>query len=160
MLKKRRGFSLIELLVSLSIIGIILSTAVPNFIDFINRAKSGSVTEDIYFDLQTARTLAISSGISTDFKMGSSIGVKNWSIAQNGEILKTMPVKTGDFMFISSIGWLSDFEITFSPEGFIKKSDGAVLGGVTLWACDRAIGEGKTYELNAIGKIKMTENTC
>lgn len=157
---KKNGFSLIELLISLGIIGIVLSAAVPSFIDFINRAKSEGITDTLHLDLQMARTTAISTGLTVEFQTGSSVGVNNWSVIKDGSEIKKQTIRSGEFSFFSSTNGYDNFKIAFSPDGFIKDSNGVTMTNITLSACNNEIKAGVEYQFNAVGKIKTKEITC
>ncbi|HPA45603.1 MAG TPA: prepilin-type N-terminal cleavage/methylation domain-containing protein [bacterium] len=60
----RRGFSLIEMMVVFSIIGILASIGTMSYTSFINRAKLGSATDITASNLRQARQLAIATRVS------------------------------------------------------------------------------------------------
>lgn len=59
MMNKNKGFSMIELLVVVAIVGIIASMAVPAFNNVLQRNRLKTVVQSLQDDLQHARTLAI-----------------------------------------------------------------------------------------------------
>lgn len=66
-LQRSRGFSLIELLVVIVIIGIILAIAVPSFNNMQRRARISGVTNEFAEEVRSARERAISTNISYQF---------------------------------------------------------------------------------------------
>lgn len=78
---KKNGFTLIELMIAIAILGIVISIAVPAFNEIIDRQKLKDGTEQIYSAIQSARTLAKSRSekIHIDVNTSSS----DWCIGIN-----------------------------------------------------------------------------
>ncbi|PAU66313.1 type II secretion system protein GspH [Pseudomonas sp. PIC25] len=62
--KTSSGFTLVELMVIVAILGIFASIAVPSFTDLVRRNRLQSASEEFYGLLQYARTEAVSRGRS------------------------------------------------------------------------------------------------
>lgn len=71
-----KGFTLVELMVALSVFGITLGVAVPSFKYLTDRYRIKGAAEALYYSLHTARTQAIKSNstITAAFQTGS-----NWT---------------------------------------------------------------------------------
>lgn len=78
---KFHGLSLLELLISLTIVGILVSVGGPAFMQYNDERKLKGAVEASYFLMQQARSVAISKGadVTVDFSEGSSwcIGVSD-----------------------------------------------------------------------------------
>jgi type IV fimbrial biogenesis protein FimT len=59
-----RGFTLIEVLVSLAILGILAALAAPSFSGSIKRQRVNSIKDDLIASMQTARSEAIRRGLN------------------------------------------------------------------------------------------------
>ena len=72
--KKSSGFSLIELLITLGILIITLTIALPGFREFFDRERLINATEEVYGMLQKARmeSMARSDDMYVRFESGSS----------------------------------------------------------------------------------------
>jgi len=58
-MKKQAGFTLIELLAVITVLGVMVSLAVPSFTNMIDRNNTLSVANDLLADIQLARSEAI-----------------------------------------------------------------------------------------------------
>lgn len=60
--RSQKGFTLIELMVTVTILSIVLSVAVPSFTSFFNMVKDNRVMSDLRTAMSVARSEAIKSG--------------------------------------------------------------------------------------------------
>ena len=62
-MKDRRGFTLIEIMTVIAIVGILAMIAVPNFQGWINHMRFTGFLREVYSEFQDARTRAKTTGI-------------------------------------------------------------------------------------------------
>lgn len=161
MFKEKKGFTVIELMISITVIGIIMSAAIPNFIDFINKIRSDSVIEEFTLDIQMAKSLAISSNKNITFESGESLNLKNWTITQKNKIIKKRSIKDGDFqIFIINGSTGLNQKIIFTPEGYIENDKGATSPVAYISICDKEQKSGKLLKINMLGKIDIGDTSC
>lgn len=76
MVKRAGGFSLIELMVVLLILGILMGIAVPNFSEWIAGQRVRDTAADFHTSLMRARNEAISRGLATSI---TPVTTTNWA---------------------------------------------------------------------------------
>lgn len=79
MVKRIDGFSLIELMVVIAILGILMSIAVPAFSEWIAGQRVRETAADIHTSLMRARNEAISRGSATSITPVTISGVTSWA---------------------------------------------------------------------------------
>ncbi|MDD5275586.1 MAG: GspH/FimT family pseudopilin [Methylovulum sp.] len=117
------GFTLVELLVTIAIIGITLGLAVPSFNTFISNTRMVSATNNLVDALNIARSKAISTHFNTVVapitagNWGSGLQVftdkNNNATADNGEVLLNYTPPSGNITIKSSFV----NNITYNPNG-------------------------------------------
>jgi type IV fimbrial biogenesis protein FimT len=102
--RNTRGFTLFDLMIAVSVAGVILSVGVPNFVGFMNNNRAVSDTNDLVTSLNLGRSEAIRRGStvtlcsSTD---GATCSTNNdWSTGwivrtSAGEVLRAWPQRSG-----------------------------------------------------------------
>jgi len=80
--KLHHGFTLLEFLVTMTVISIMVTIGIPSFLDMITKHYLKGATETIYADLQLARMEAIkrNKNISLSFHTN---GIENWCYAMH-----------------------------------------------------------------------------
>lgn len=81
MVKRAHGFSLLELMAVLAIVGILMSIAVPAFSEWIASQRVRDTAADIHTSLMRARNEAISRGLKTSITPVNGNWANGWFIA-------------------------------------------------------------------------------
>ena len=170
-MKTTRGFTLVELLITLTIIALVLSFGVPMFQDVIRDNRLVSQANAFMGDLNLARSTAVkyqrdaSICASTDYDSAtpSCTGGTNWAagwivwVDRNrdnsvdaGEIVKVRePFASGTSFSSTAAG-----QLTFDSRGFISAAE-------TLTLCDDRTGEtGRRITLTASGRPNISNFNC
>ena len=83
-MRKIRGFTLVELMVTVAVVGVLITLALPSFMDLIERKHLGGAVEAVYEQLEFARSQAVkrSKPMLVDFYINGdlSTGSTDWSI--------------------------------------------------------------------------------
>lgn len=129
------GFTLIEMMVTIAIAGVLLAIAVPNFRDFIINNSISAQANDFVSGLALARSEAIKRGTSVrvtaagaDFSSGWTIWVDangNTSI-DAGEALREHEALKSGFTLVGS-GFTNDAEIQYRSTGIINSTTSGVF---------------------------------
>ncbi len=165
-LNKRKGFTLLELLITITIVSILTAIAVPSFNTMISHNNIAAAQKEMRSSLQLARTMAISRG-STVYVVAATGGYSNgWAVTalpttSYADCDTDSPLADKQCLHVSSaIQGLSITEandtstITFSASG-------RVTTGVTRFIiCDQDLSSditGTIVELSSTAKVNTRE---
>lgn len=152
--RRQAGFTAAEILVVLTIVGIIVAIAVPSLSNMLQTQAVRSASYDLNADLTFARSEAISRGVSvsvigtatTDYKKG-------WSIEVAGpSTLRTQGSRDSKITFVANMG-----TITFDRTG-------RVTTGAAQWEI-KPTGTSQDYQKRCIkldpsGRPRTNEGVC
>jgi len=134
--KQTAGFTLTELMVTIAIVGIIASMAVPSFQDMIERNRLKEAAESLKSDLMFARTEAIKQ--STNLNVSIAINGSSWCYGIDEDNSSCNCSTAGDCA--------------------IKTVDGSQFQGVTLDADDDTVFDFRRGTATAIGSTLSTSH--
>ena len=158
------GFTVVELMMVIAMIGLVTAIAVPNFIDFLPDYRLRSATRDLFSNFQKAKLTAIKRNVNTavcfygsgyvmfvdaniDFEKDSdeeAVTQVDW------ENYKSISVNTSAITFDSSSGQPC---IAFRPTGIPADHGGGFAGGTT--PINNSNGKTRKVIISQAGFIRM-----
>ena len=161
----QKGFTLIELMVTLVVLVIALTIAVPNFSEWIKNNRIDSATRTLASALQLARNEAVSRQTVITVNNGG-----NWG---NGLTIYTDTTPTGNTAFTAGDILIKDLDFSMDDitadsmdgnDNFISfTSTGLLNEGVNqriIAICDdRGVDEGTAITINVVGRTNISNAT-
>jgi len=153
--KTRSGFTLIELVIALSIAAILVSIAVPSFSDMIQNNRLTSQTNQFIAALTYARSEAIKRSAAIDVTATSPSSANEWgsglSVQVNGgAVLKVFSALDG-----------STLNSTGNNSAFQYLANGRATITDTFDLCDGRSGEtGRRISISTTGRASTADLAC
>ena len=95
-LRAPRGFTLPELLIVVTVMGVLLSIGVPSFVEFLRNQRVKTASFDVVSSLTYARSQAIVLNTSVTLTPASGVWTKGWTITYVDSAGTTQTVRTQD----------------------------------------------------------------
>lgn len=171
-----QGFSLVEIMVTIAVLGVIAGIAIPSFSDFMDSSKRASFVSELGADFSLARTEAARRGkrvtvcVSSDGKTcqnSATDWATGWiifsditadgvlSAVDGDELLKRRTALSGNFSLIPA-GFTRTGRIQFRPSG-ATDSEGALL----LCKQGKSGTNGRQISIKLSGAVSRTSGvTC
>lgn len=166
-----RGFTLIELMAAIAVLGILLSMAVPSFQSMLLRSRLTSQTSDLVADVLYARSEAAARGrwiVICPSSDGSTCSSTDWADGRvvfvdsdrdgartSGEpLLRSVSLLSGTPTL--TLSGFSTSYLAFNPYGGLAPSGNAG----TVKICLPAFAEGRLVTIGANGRPSSTSATC
>ena len=120
----RHGFTLLELLLALGILGVLFAIALPSWKNFTTHLQSKLVTERIAESLRYARLEALLTNSFVEIKPTHKDYQQGWEIFRGHQVLKIYPASP---VKITSLQLSRKNTITFQPNGMSEGSNGSFV---------------------------------
>jgi type IV fimbrial biogenesis protein FimT len=118
------GFNLIEVMISIVVLGVLISLAGPSFFEFMQNSQIRTAADAMQNGLQAARGAAISRNLPVRISIGPLSG---WTVAESasGTLIESRVAEEGTPNVGVNVTPLGAIAITFSPLGAVTaNSDG------------------------------------
>lgn len=125
--KSKAGFTMVELMIAVAIIGIMAAVATPGIIAWLPNYRLKSAARDLYAALQNARLLAVKNNTTVQVVFGPPANPNAYLIDLNGNGVVDLP---GEYQ-VNLTGYGSGVAFGFPP-GLVSWSGGAVATSVTF----------------------------
>ncbi|SIS85230.1 GspH/FimT family pseudopilin [Neptunomonas antarctica] len=160
---KNRGFTLIELMVTVSILAILTTVAIPGFSDLIRNTQAKALANGMVTALQFARSEAVKrnqqvnvcpGGVIVGCTAAPGTWVDGWVVYVNGTAtaLRTWDAPEG-VVVIDQTG--ADAEISFLGTGRVN-----VATQIEASLSDCSGNEKRIIDVTAIGRVSLSRTGC
>lgn len=158
-MKQQSGVTLIEAMITLSVLAILIGIAAPSFRDTIRLNRTAAVTNDLVAALQYARSEAIRRGIAIQVCAGNDVTVCNGSWL-NGWYVTLDPTDADAVLRVwpappAGVQISGGATLTFGPMG---ASSTTVTFSIQYAGCT---GTGaRSVQVNPMGRVSTEAVTC
>ncbi len=169
-IRKAGGFTLLELLVTVSIAAILLAIGLPSYVTFIDNNRITAQANDLLYGFNMARSEATKRG--TEVRIASNNG-SNWNSGwklladtnndsdylDSSDILMAWDGLTGDMsLAITTSNSPSDSYVAFNARGTLSPSNASFIFTLTPGNCDAL--DARIISLEPSGRSSISHGDC
>ena len=165
-----KGFTLIELMITISILGILLGVGLPSFVTFINNNKITSEANDLIYSFHMARSEAIKRG--TEVRIASMNGTSwadGWKVVAdlNGDtdyidagdiIMQWDPLDGGSALTVVATNATSSVYVSFNARGGMIPNNASFIFTLTPSDCDTVAS--RIISITPTGRANIDHGDC
>ena len=137
--KAQKGFTLIELMIVIAIVGILAAIALPAYQDYIVRAKVSEVMVSLAEAKTTvAEYVAANGGLAGVDATGTQFGVNTGTAARNSSTLSSLTIEVASpaiKIFANVFDTVYDSEATAAATRKFKLTGTVASDSTVTWAC-------------------------
>jgi type IV fimbrial biogenesis protein FimT len=155
-MKRSGGFTLIELMVTLAVVAILATVAVPGFFDMIQNNRTTSQTNQLVSALNLARAEAIKRGVAVSVTAEEDGFAAGWSVnvTSDGNVIRVYDAMQG--MTVNATA----NEVTFTPQGAID-GGGNVSITVSPASCGSVtVNRARQVTIGITGRVNVDRTDC
>jgi len=166
----QRGFTLLELLIVIALIGILAAIAVPNFQEMVKRNAVVSQNNELVALLNTAKSEAVRRSTAVRINVEGLDSGAWQAILLDPDTDQTLRSTANSRVILADIDQsLDSIEIIFNSRGYLGQSwsnpDDWYTGGITLRlrhinCTPGSIGQSREIQIRATGQIEGTPDDC
>ena len=148
-MNKRRGITLIELMVTLAVISIVLLIAAPSFTEFLAKRRVEGVAHELSTDLQYARSLAVNNRIEVTLNRISDTQYEiTGTVVEGGASV----ARTFKAMQLSGVTLDGSTSISYEPHRGTRSTVGA---DPAITVAANGTGATLTVSVNPMGQARI-----
>lgn len=170
--RRQQGFSLLELLVTISVAAILIAIAVPSLTMFIQNSREDAQADSLISSLEYARSEAVKRDANVEVcasaDQATCSNAASWATGWIVETVATPPAAptvlqvmsqlSGNNTLTGAFNGAAVTQVTFQPNGFVQAAGGAgVYVNTYFTLCDsRGASKARDIEITGIGAVQAS----